>query len=72
LTAPLAVRSFLVIAFLRLNPPCPRPEQIKFKQLRQRVRFGNIRRPAIGGSDGGVEIAVRISRAARTAVFQPA
>jgi hypothetical protein len=40
---------------------------VQFKQPRERIVLGDIGRPAIGGGDGGVEIAMRIeSQAGRS------
>jgi hypothetical protein len=47
-----------------------RARQIEFQQFRQRILFGNVGGPAIGGGDRRIEIAVRVGEPLRARVVE--
>jgi hypothetical protein len=54
----------------RQTHPRRRAGQIQFEQFRQRVLFGNVGGPAIGGGDRRIEIALRVGEPLRTCVVE--
>ena len=44
--------------------------EIESEQFGKRVFLGNVDRPAIGGGDGGIEIAMRVGKPLRTRVVK--